>query len=162
MDNTQINGDKNSFQKLMKDYGKQTVADVTSWTNQIIDKETLVGTTLSSNDTAINSTTNGDTGLYELYNNVIKPFVYAMISTADTYRTGANANWVSRAGYGPSVHGKSVSYCYGCKDRLTTFNAIVASCQAESTTQIEAREHNNTGYRGNLQDDMHGNCTVGN
>ena len=172
-DNTSI-----IFRKLMKDYGKRRTgtpwlidgAAGDSWLYKIIDKDTLVKTTqripLSNEnvttdnaDVLINGTGQNDTGLYELYKNVVERFVNGMIDNAEHYSgdegiAGIDApkdDWVSRGdiagdtatnGHGPSgcaaatpptcigEHGKGMSYCYGCKQKVDQFNSSVSKWKA--------------------------------
>ena len=76
VDNTTGGSD---FKKLEKDYSSVD----SSWANQIIGKKILMGN--KAGDNQINGSTEDDTGLYELYENVVKVFVKKMIEDADSY-----------------------------------------------------------------------------
>ncbi len=164
-----------TFKKLMKDYDKQT--DATTWLNRIIEKELLVGkverdsrTGTEPKDNLINTNTSGDAGLYELYDNVVKPFINRAIEEAERYAGLRGApvptdNWIARTGEGnansTNPHGPGMSYCYGCKDEVNEFNLTAANCRAESTNTIRNRETDNINgneYRGNINNT---NCVLG-
>jgi hypothetical protein len=159
------------FKKLMKDYNQ---TDYDTWENRIVDKRLLIGNILRISGQTIDNRINGsggtDTGLYELYVNVVKRFVELMILEAERYAALRGAPiptdlWISRTGEGPVTsdkpHGKGMGYCYGCKDTVEDFNKTVAKCQAESKESIEARENDPSidhRYRGNIG---YYNCEVG-
>jgi len=116
------------FRKLMKDYNIPE-ADHLTWTNKIVDKRTLAGDALrvegSTLDNRINGTAGNainDTGLYELYVNVVKRFVDRMISYGETYENDTT-NFKSRTGSSE----QGVSYCYGCNDNLGEYQGDVSS-----------------------------------
>jgi hypothetical protein len=120
-----------------------------------------------------------DTGLYELYKNVVERFNNSMVKEAERYagtRHEADEdlptdNWRSRNNYGAvgcasatpacaGEHGPGMSYCFGCKDTVPEFDVTAADCQAEDTADINKRENDgiaNNEYRGNIGDD----CGVG-
>ncbi len=173
--NTSSQDMNNTFKKLMKDYDKQT--DATTWLNRIVEKEVLVGrvernsrTGTEPKDNLINTNTSGDAGLYELYDNVVKPFINRIIEEAERYAGLRGApvptdNWIARTGQGNTAstnpHGPGMSYCYGCKDEVNEFNLTAANCRAESTNTIRNRETDNINgneYRGNINNT---NCVLG-
>lgn len=161
VNNNTINEGENSFNKIKKDYA---LTD----SNSIIDKETLVGVFQRDTDVLINGTPGSldDTGLYELYENVVKKFVEEMIEEAERYKdaTGfqnSENNWKPRTYPNHPAQTVGVSYCFGGKDSLNEFNTTVTKCQVESTTAIRGRENDgiqNNEYRGNIEDN---NCVVG-
>ncbi|MDH3976727.1 MAG: hypothetical protein OEV42_20890, partial [Deltaproteobacteria bacterium] len=86
----------NIFKKMMKDYGMRDVDGVSSlWLNKVIDNGLLVGnteTTVRSDTPTRDQYINfaplnhvNDTGLYELYKNVVEPFNKAMITEMERY-----------------------------------------------------------------------------
>ncbi|MDH3976787.1 MAG: Ig-like domain-containing protein, partial [Deltaproteobacteria bacterium] len=148
------------FQKLMKDYVVSGSQD--DWLNRVVDKETLVGkverterTSTVAQDQLINGVTLNvinDTGLYELYVNVVKRFVDGIIEEGKYFagingEMGVNAptnNWISRDGKGPGQRDSDIgmSYCYGCKNTIAEFNDQVsgvapgiAACTAPSSVR---------------------------
>jgi peptidoglycan hydrolase-like protein with peptidoglycan-binding domain len=158
-------GEGSIFRKLMKDYGQENTA---FWEDKLADKLLLVGTTqrtdpANSPDNLINTVagnTVNDTGLYELYENVVKVFVDAMIKEAERYEnaTGfqnSEGNWKPRTFPNDAAQINGVSYCFGCKDSVESFNATVTKCQSESTADIRSHENDgiaNNEYRGNISD----------
>jgi hypothetical protein len=146
--NQTINAGVNSLNKLMHDYDK-TASD---WADRIIDKETLVGVAQRAQDNKINTAADGDTGLYELYSNVVKVFVDAMIYEAQRYADFNEKTWYGRGGtveQGPNVEdGQGVSYCFGCKDDLATFSGHVSSCDNNPDTGDAPDD-----YRGGVSDE---------
>ncbi len=162
------------FRKLMKDYGKRQKASSwlidgapgDSWLHKIIDKNTLVGKEQKDTDAIINgnvipgaSQTAQDTGLYELYKNIVERFVNRMIDRGEHYAgmrgvAGQDAptdNWVSRVtsntatGLGAGQHGQyaGMSYSYGGIDSIELFNSSVSGRQAPAVGTTPAN------YRGN-------------
>ena len=107
--NTTLETRSDIFRKLMKDYGIAESAQNARF-HQILDRDILVmkemhiaavGPNCSGCDVAINTVSGGDTGLYELYQNVVLRFIADMITLGEMYRDGSNpANashrWVSR------------------------------------------------------------------
>ncbi len=174
-----------TFRKLMKDYGKREATNPwlmdssagNSWLHKVIDKETLVGNTMRiqdpsatisavESDVLINETTGNtrnDTGLYELYKNVVERFVEGMMAEGVRYinATGfsnAEGHWKPRT-YNPSnpANGDSaqtvgVSYCFGCKDSIEQFIEYVSSC----ATPAEGNAPTN--YRGRINEAS--NCAI--
>ena len=117
--------DGSDFKKLVKDY---SFVD-SSWADQIIGKKILMGK--DAGDNQINTSTAGDTGLYELYENVVKVFVKKIIEEADKYANANNKTWYARTGekQGPGVEGGAgVSYCFGGKQDIGNYNSTVTSC----------------------------------
>ena len=173
----------------MKDYEHDTITD---WANKIADKALLVGeekrTDPANNpDNRINNTdenTVNDTGLYELYKNVVEVFVDRMIKQAEKYAgtgegTAPTQDWISGTGNGRTElggridHGPGMSYSYGGKQDISAFNTEVAGCQPADTGSIagleppdtasmageDGDEVDNNEYRGNI-DDSGDNCTI--
>ena len=61
-----------------------------------------------------------------------QPFIFTL--TLNITRTGETAT-------GTDVHGPGMSYCFGCKQDIATFNSTVApDCEPEGRTTILARE----------------------
>ncbi len=172
----------NTFRKLMKDYNKRQSGNSSwlidgaagnSWLYKVIDKETLVGqveripnwfTELFTNgDYQINFTvgnTRNDTGIYELYKNVVEKFVEKMIAEGETYRQYESRTWYARTGekQGPGIQdGNGISYCYGCKDDVQGFDTYVSLCTAPSATFISNTSLPWNAYRGKLNEST---CTV--
>jgi len=168
--NTGLDNLTDIYRKLMKDYGLE--GREAEYLDRIIDKQVLVGKVERTDragtvmkDELINGTgTASDTGLYELYANVVRPFIEAMIQEAERYAGIRGAavptdNWVARTGQGnmnsTNPHGPGMSYCYGCKDDIESFNRTVANCRAEMTEEIRARETDDiigNEYRGNINE----------
>ncbi|MGD9162622.1 MAG: hypothetical protein PVG39_29720, partial [Desulfobacteraceae bacterium] len=142
-DNVTSNGE--IFQKIIKDYSLESNPGF--WKDKIVDKYVLAGQTLRTDpdnnpDNLINNSTGNtvnDTGLYELYDNVVRIFVDAMIEEAKNYAgigTGTlpTDNWYARTGEGPigtanpGEHKDGMSYCFGGKQNIEEFNNSVASC----------------------------------
>jgi hypothetical protein len=147
-----------TFKALMKWYGLKG----TDYLNKIVDRETLTGWDgYSGTNTGIDIT---NTGLYEYYANVVKPFTEAMMFSAVSYITSSTDDWYARTGEGPAgtgnPHGSGMSYCYGCKQTVEQFNNTVANCQAPDTATIKGWENDGISgneYRGNLSS----SCQVG-
>ncbi len=145
-----------TYKALMKWYG----LDGKAYLNKVVDSETLAGWDgYDANDVQVNNGVSiTDTGLYELYDNVVKPFTQAMMFSAEAYITESTDNWYARTGQGPagsaSPHGPGMSYCFGCKQTVDQFNSTVAECQAPDTATINSTYNN---YRGNLSN----SCQVG-
>jgi len=144
----------------MKDY--ELEGSEGDYFNRIIDKETLVGKVQRTGDVTRDVLVNDggsikDTGLYELYVNVVVPFVDAMIEEGERYAgiahpevTGEELptdNWISRGstsvnGFGPKgcegttpqtcagEHGPGMSYCFGCKQDVASYNLAVSKRKA--------------------------------
>jgi len=151
-----------TFKALMKWYGLKG----TDYLNKIVDRETLTGWDgYSKMEVQINNGVNiTDTGLYEYYANVVKPFTEAMMFSAVSYITSSTDDWYARTGEGPTgtgnPHGSGMSYCYGCKQTVEQFNNTVANCQAPDTATIKGWENDGISgneYRGNLSS----SCQVG-
>jgi hypothetical protein len=115
-------------------------------------------------DNRNNGNGGADTGLYELYVNVIKRFAAAMIELEEYYagergiagNTAPTLNWHARTGEGPAVHGNGMSYCYGCKNDIGQFNANVANCASparspSATYNLYYMEQNLIKRTGNLE-----------
>ena len=132
VDNT--SDEKSDFQKLVKDYNLTE----SEWINKIIDKKILVGKDkriiIDPKDNLINGVSGNDrndTGLYELYENVVEVFVKKMIEEAEKYANSNNKTWYARTGekQGPDVEGGAgVSYCFGGKQDIGNYNSTVTSC----------------------------------
>jgi hypothetical protein len=147
-----------------------------SWLYKIIDMNTLIGrdkripeptvTTLTQDnaDSLPNSAANNtrkDTALYELYKNIVERFVKKMIQEAERYAGTAHPgvgnevlpvdNWVARTGQGPGQHGtpNGMSYCYGCKQTVDTFNDTIARWKAPPNGVYATIPD---GYRGDIND----------
>jgi hypothetical protein len=133
----------------MKDYNHRgSRQESQNWVDKIIDKETLVGKKeripsgllglFQDADNQINDllgNTRNDTGLYELYVNVVAKFVDNMIKEAERYAGISHNflgigeelpkdNWVARTGQGPGQHGNpaGMSYSYGGIMNINMFN----------------------------------------
>jgi len=115
VDNDAINGGKNTFNKLKKDYG------ITE-KDKIIDKETLVGVTKTEADVLINASTAGDTGLYELYEYAVKAFVRKMIAEAERYANDTTG-FKDRGG----ALRNGVSYSFGSNDSISEYRLIATN-----------------------------------
>ncbi|MDH3976790.1 MAG: hypothetical protein OEV42_21215, partial [Deltaproteobacteria bacterium] len=141
----------NIFRKMMKDYGKRDTASSYLWLNKIVDKGLLVGQTERSKrmlsiypDNLINKgpgdvTGGEDTGLYELYSNVIAPFIDGMIARAKEFESATDFNnptgsWQPRSNNAEQTTG--VSYCFGCRDSVEEFKETVSSCKAPASPSI--------------------------
>ena len=114
------------FRKFTKDYGlRADLTTATEYLYKVIDKNTLVGENLSATDTVISALPDNptDTGLYELYANVIKPFVNAMIAEAKKYADYSDKEWYDRGG----IKRTGVSYSYGGKQTVEQFGSTVAT-----------------------------------
>jgi hypothetical protein len=150
-----------TYKKIRKDYGLDVTDANLGWFNKIIEKESLVGKKLQDADTVPNSAPNNtvmDTGLYELYKNVVERFVNAMINEGDRYRQskgsdyqGANTSWSSRAiksgaTYTFNTVTESESYCFGCKNKYDDFWRIVSTCTPTTEGNI------NSAYARNVND----------
>lgn len=114
---------ESDFRKLMKDYGKPE-AEHDIWQNRFIDKMILVGKNHMKEHNTINTRNGdiitGDTGLFELYDNVVKIFIEAMISAAEEYENDRTPfrdryyNVNNRIRHG-------VSYSFGGNDTLEQY-----------------------------------------
>lgn len=174
--------ESDTYKKIKKDYGLNTTdannnaidANNRRWFYKIIDKETLVGKDeripnwftgmftglLDNSDYRINESdgnTRNDTGLYELYRNVVELFVNAMIDEGDRYRKstgsgylGANISWISRTN---DTETESESYCYGCKNKYDDFWQIVTKCAPPTNEEVVDSD-----YRGDVND---AECSLG-
>ena len=174
------------FRKMMKDYGirAQGVTGVEKWLHKIVDQGTLVGETrkLYSEVNDPDETIGGDTGLYELYVNVVKRFVDGMIAEAERYAGKQPKDmmgplppdfypkdqWYSRGdgladAYGPTgcvvgtqcagSHGSGMSYSYGGKQTIDEFNSIVSMWKAPpSSTYNSIALTSVNNYRGNCNE----------
>jgi len=134
------------FKKIAKDYSLPVEdAAKLKWRFKVIEKEMLIGKvkripaetetiTASNADSIPNSSPNKqnppDTGLYELYKNVVERFVNKMIAEGDQYRTskgsGTSTSWISRTG---ETVTESESYCWGCKNDYNYFWSNVTTCR---------------------------------
>ena len=154
--NTDTGDMNNTFKKLIKDY--ELNGQESNWFNRIIDKEMLIGKEWRNTDNQINDdNTINDTGLYELYENVVEKFVDAMIEEGERYvnATGFNntdGNWKPRTyneqnpESGDPAQTVGVSYCFGCKDKYEDFGTSVTSCAPPEEGQV------NSNYQGNVND----------
>ena len=154
----------NIFRKLMKDYNHRgTVQGSRDWADKIIDKETLIGkdrlipdlaptVTTDNADVELNRATNRhDTGLYELYKNVVERFIDRMIKEAERYAGLRNdmgelpiSDWVSRPNQNsPGIDKqhdpqyldsgrRGMSYSYGGRQKIEDFNKFVADASVEA------------------------------
>ena len=113
VDNTTAGSD---FKKLEKDY---SFVD-SSWANQIIGKKILMGK--DAGDNQINASTDGDTGLYELYENVVKVFVNAMIGKGNEYAQDTKA-FKDRSG----LDRTGISYSFGSNDSRQEYRDVATS-----------------------------------
>ncbi len=113
--------------------------------------EQAVPLTTDNSDSKINDlsvqTQRNDTGLYELYKNIVDRFVTRMINEAERYAGMRNdvgfgggivkvptANWISRNGKGPledipntNTKSRGMSYSYNGKMNVDIFNDSVSS-----------------------------------
>ena len=109
----------------------------------------------SNADCRINGTGgNDDTGLYELYKNVVERFVNKMIAEGDDYRNSQGAfdftnneyqTWTSRTG---DIVNQSISYCNGCKNTYEDFWQNVTSCKPPAKEAVDAVDKK---YQGGVQ-----------
>lgn len=175
--NTQPSDRSPTFRKLMKDYGVAEAAR-TAMHHRIVDFETLRMTTLRVQpdrtqpcapcDVAINSSSGGDTGLYELYSNVVFRFIEDMVAEGERYRDqsapgNAEGRWRYRAFRNDGVavppapgddtsryDGRSgAAYTYGGKQTLEEFESSVSAFAGPTFLDISVLFPN---YRGNLLD----------
>jgi hypothetical protein len=152
-----------TFKGLMKDYGYNSYFSV-PFLHKIIDQALLVGKFDRPADFLINKTPGSanDTGLYELYTYVVKPFIDGMIAEADRYTGSAPTdNWSSRPvtvetrsknsftgkienkkvfiNFGPIgtkyPHGPGVSYSYAGYNTIQEFNDKVTKCPAPDSIE---------------------------
>jgi len=159
------------YQKIMKDYVVPVIP--VAWLNGIIDKETLIGeeerterSGANAKDAYINEVAANivnDTGLYELYHNVVKPFTNSQIDLAENYAnyaTGNNVNpWVSRKIGGAGVAQSGVvAYSYGGRQTIEEFNSNVSIHGAPDYNEIENDPVYAAyqAYEGNIQDAPNG------
>ena len=154
LDNKALNDGRNSFRRLQREYG---LSDGDA--GMIIDRETLVGVEQRATDDLVNGTggSSGDTGLYELYDNVVRKFIDAMIARAVAYRdamffANSSGEWKPRTYPGDDEQIQGVSYCYGCNDKVEDFVMKVTDCRVDSPVP--------SNYRGRITDDNAG-CQVG-
>ena len=166
-----------NFRKLMQEYGI-TGAVQDAFQNRIVDAETLRMKTLrvqpdrtkpcTSCDVKLNVAASDDTGLYELYTNVVFRFVEDMMARAEAFRdqsapTNTDGRWVARSGDPVPTRGtddvvfrdrddqhRGVSYCFGCKQELETFNTAVSQFLPPDTAEVLAKPC----YRGKLIDNL--------
>jgi len=113
VDNTTGGSD---FQQLVKDY---SFVD-SSWANQIIGKKILMGK--NAGDNQINGSTEDDTGLYELYENVVEVFIQKMINKGNEYAQDTTA-FKDRSGSNRT----GMSYSYGSNDSLQEYRSVATS-----------------------------------
>jgi len=146
---------KGDFKKLMKDYN---IEYENIWRNLIVDKYILVGNNQNPAHNLINSSvTEGDTGLYELYQNVVQKFVNSMIRLCESYRDNSNPDndihgWVSRISSSGVTHvvtgnPQPVSYSYGGRRTIRQFNDEVSKHGAPRSLEI----NNNINQHGYYQ-----------
>jgi hypothetical protein len=98
-----------------------------------------------------------DTGLYELYKNVVERFNNKLIEEGDRYRTsigsGANTSWKPRTynaadpAKGDPEQTEGESYCFGCKNTYQDFWNDVTSCAPPKIGEVTS------GYAGNVNND---------
>jgi hypothetical protein len=170
------------IRKLTKDYQKRGLTGTAQGIlHNIVDQATLVGNDIhlysesdletSPPDQQINAPVgNGtDSGLYELYVNVVRRFVDGMITEAKRY-AGLSGSpkpkdaWYSRGdkatnGYGPSdcvtgtacvgSHGAGMSYSYGGKQTIDEFNVTVSTFKTPPNAQYNSLSLIGS-YKGNL------------
>ncbi len=118
------------FRKIMKDYNHRTApAESAAWLNKIIDQGTLVGKEKKDADVMINgysapgtSAIAKDTGLYELYNNVVRIFNTKMIGIADDYEKFDGVKWRDRI---DGTERTGVTYSFGRKIKLIEYEEKV-------------------------------------
>lgn len=157
-----------AFRKLMKDYGQENKLGF--WEDKFVDKQLLVGGTQRTDlengpDNLINTVagnTVNDTGLYELYVNVVKVFVDNLMNLANSYRTNSNPSnnanqWVSRTEdviQTTTEESQPVSYSYGGRNTITEFNDLVSKHRAPSYDDIENNQDyiEYQDYSGNIRD----------
>ncbi|MDT8317354.1 MAG: hypothetical protein RQ824_05120 [bacterium] len=162
--NTSTDNLTDTFGKIVKDYGLS--GKETNYLNRIIDKETLVGTELREGDNLINDGSSiTDTGLYELYVNVVRTFVGGMIVEAERYAglsgtVRPTGNWRSRNDYGADnckaanpacvgEHDAGMSYCFGCKQTVADYNSTVSRWGAPPNSVYQ---NITSTYRGDIND----------
>ena len=131
------------FRKLMKDYNHIDSSAV--YLDRVVDKDTLAGENgYQQGDVEI--TTNGsvikNTGLYELYNNVVRKFVDKMIEEGMTY-ANAGTSFKDRDG---SVR-QGVSYSFGSNKSLVEFT------DKATATRHAPKPFTNDTYRGSIPED---------
>jgi hypothetical protein len=142
------------FTKLMRDYNIPE-ADYLMWSNRIVDKRTLAGDTLRVEgqvlDNQINpSITQGDTGLYELYVNVVKVFINKMVEEGQRY---VNDTTTFKSRTGSTEQG--VSYCFGSNDDLIEYQNNVSGVTF-APTPVPANYRGDVGgkqYAGLIRDE---------
>jgi len=156
-----------TFRKLMKDYGHREDPNASRvYLHKIIDKETLVGRHNVASDNIINGRTipgtnqdAQDTGLYELYDNVVKIFIQNLINLAESYSINSDPNnvprqWTARTGQIIQTTANTtqpVAYSFGGRQTIHEFNTTVSKHRAPSYNDIE----NNPDYR--VYQDYRGN-----
>jgi len=137
MPNKNLDTTNKIFDKLMKDYNKTSDDMKIGMLGRIVDKELLVGKASQDTDVLINGAsgnTINDSGLYELYENVVVKFVSAMIREAERFagiqhpddpdEKLPKTDWVSRDGKGPAEHGAGMSYSWAGRQSIDEFNEI--------------------------------------
>lgn len=137
------------FRKLMKDYNLRTNSG--DWLNKIVDKALLVGNEIKvkrissgDGDTLINdgitevANARDDTGLYELYKNVVLSFVDTMIAEGQRY-VDDTTPFRDRNGR-PQT---GVSYSYGSSEILNEYHET-------ATAQVSVPNLIPDDYMGNL------------
>lgn len=152
-----------NFRKLMSEYGIAAAAQ-DAFQHRIVDAETLRMKTLrvepdrtkpcTSCDVKLNVAATDDTGLYELYTNVVFRFVEDMMARAEAFRdqsapANADGRWVARTGDPVPTRAsddvafrdrddgrRGVSYCFGCKQELETFNGAVSQFMPPDTAEV--------------------------
>ncbi|HEY4761643.1 MAG TPA: hypothetical protein VIH42_13765, partial [Thermoguttaceae bacterium] len=193
IDSTTLANASNTMKKVVKDYGNGLTDDQKAkLLYKIVEKETLAGKKVrvpnwftglfidpDNRINGVNGNTVNDTGLYELYKNVVERFIENMINVADRYagqQSGTvSDNWRSRDNYGPKgckttippscvdEHGPGMSYSYGGISDIETFNSQVSAWDAAPNSRYPKNPTNESDaafyarvlqqqYRGNIDD----------
>ena len=123
---------------------------------KVVDAGILVGRWYEKNYASAG--TSAVDGLWELYANVVVPFIEEMIEEGKRYVNaegsdypGANTYWTARTGERVTV---GVSYCYGCKDTVEDFKKYVTRCPPPAVGKPPSgvKEENWKEYRGKVND----------
>ncbi|WP_163340812.1 Ig-like domain-containing protein [Desulfopila sp. IMCC35008] len=154
-----------TFSRIISDY-PSVLESIGDYTNKIVDRKTLVGDTYSESDIFVNDKVSTiDTGLFELYDNVVKAYIENLIKKAEDYRDLANVRWYSRdndnvisensqGNCEGLLDGKrSVGYSYGARNTKDEFIEYVTSTGAAPSTSAFNSSDTYKRYRGHLDND---------